>query len=192
MIATGAGHLVFEPLLHLKAAYFTCVGAAWTVYVVRCVRRDPSTLSTWGWRRSGLKPATFCAAAVLVVGAIAVGLAGHSLGHLRFPASMLVLLLAYPVWGYVQQFLLQAFVARNLAALGVRQGFVVPLTALGFGVVHAPEWRLVGACALLGLVFTPIYLRWRNLWPLGLAHAWLGTLAFYWLLGRDPWVEFRS
>ena len=48
---------------------------------------------------------------------------------------------------------------------------------------------LVLATALLGLVFTPIYLRWRNLWPLGLYHGWLGALCYFWVIGRDPLLE---
>jgi hypothetical protein len=41
----------------------------------------------------------------------------------------------------------------------------------------------------LGLVYIPLYLRYRNLWPLGFYHGWLGTLFYLWVLGRDPWVE---
>ena len=48
---------------------------------------------------------------------------------------------------------------------------------------------LMGATAALALLFTPIYLRQKHVIPLGLCHGWLGVLAYYWLLGRDPWVE---
>ena len=41
----------------------------------------------------------------------------------------------------------------------------------------------------LGLLFTPLYLHRQSLLPLGVAHGWLGVLAYYWLLGRDPWLE---
>jgi hypothetical protein len=34
-----------------------------------------------------------------------------------------------------------------------------------------------------------IFLRWRNVWPLGICHGWLGVLFYFWVLGRDPWLE---
>ena len=49
--------------------------------------------------------------------------------------------------------------------------------------------KLVAATGLLGAVFALIYMRWRNLWPLGLYHGWLGVFYYYWILGRDPWAE---
>ena len=58
-----------------------------------------------------------------------------------------------------------------------------------FGAVHLPELKLAAATCLLGLAFTLLYLRWGNLWPLGLCHGWLGVFYYYWVLGRDPWME---
>jgi membrane protease YdiL (CAAX protease family) len=52
-----------------------------------------------------------------------------------------------------------------------------------------PEIPLMLTTFGLGLVYIPLYLRYRNLWPLGLYHGWLGTLFYLWVLGRDPWVE---
>ncbi len=63
------------------------------------------------------------------------------------------------------------------------------LASVLFGAVHLPELRLVAATSLLGLVFTLIYLRWHNLWPLGVYHGWLGVFFCYWVLVRDPWRE---
>ena len=57
------------------------------------------------------------------------------------------------------------------------------------GVAHVPEWPLVAATFGLGLCLVPIYLRYRNLWALGVAHGWLGTFFYLWILGRDPWLE---
>ena len=58
--------------------------------------------------------------------------------------------------------------------------FVAP--ALVFGLLHAIDWRLVLATFLLELVIVPLYLRHRNLWPLGLLHGWLGGLFYLWVL----------
>lgn len=47
----------------------------------------------------------------------------------------------------------------------------------------------MAATFMMGLAFTPMYLRHRNLWPLGIYHGWLGVLTYYWVLARDPWTE---
>jgi membrane protease YdiL (CAAX protease family) len=106
---------------------------------------------------------------------------------------MLPLLILYPVWGLFQQLLVQGIVVRPLA-LGVTP-VVSPATAIAlsaalFGAVHLPDTTLAAATAVMGLVFTPFYLRWNNLWPLGLFHGWLGVTFYFWCLGRDPWAEF--
>lgn len=105
---------------------------------------------------------------------------------------MLPLLALYPIWGLIQQFLVQSLFARNLQrefAVFRSPLRIAPLAALVFSVVHWPDLRLCALTFVLGLVFTPIYLRWRNLWPLGMWHGWLGVFAYFWVLARDPWVE---
>jgi membrane protease YdiL (CAAX protease family) len=113
-------------------------------------------------------------------------------GTLRLHAHLVPLLLLYPLWGLVQQFLVQALVAANLVrvrgALGSRTA-VVSVCAVLFGVVHLPDLALAVATFVLGVAFTVIYLRHRNLWPLGLYHGWLGAIAYFWVLARDPWQE---
>ena len=112
-------------------------------------------------------------------------------GGIAFTARLGILFALYPLWGWIQQFLIQALVVRNLE----RHRFfshpfcLVPASAVLFALVHAPYVPLMLATFGLGLAFTPIYLRWRNLWPLGLYHGWLGALFYVWVLGRDPLLE---
>ena len=49
--------------------------------------------------------------------------------------------------------------------------------------------HLVVATFLLELAIVPLFLLYRNLWPLGLLHGWLGGLFYLWVEGRDLWVE---
>ena len=49
-----------------------------------------------------------------------------------------------------------------------RMANVAPATASAFAIVHWPDWMLVGATFGLGLAFTPMYIRSRNLWPLAI------------------------
>jgi membrane protease YdiL (CAAX protease family) len=66
---------------------------------------------------------------------------------------------------------------------------LVALAALGFAAVHVPDRPLCGATFVLGLVCCTLFLRCRNLWPLGALHGWLGACFYLWVLARDPWAE---
>lgn len=192
LILTGVAHLFFENVLAAKWEFMLCAFAAWSVHLARQIRREPTMWEQWGFRWEHFAATFACAGVVFIVGAIA--LAGIAIHHGEFVMHwhILPLLIAYPLWGLLQQFLLQALLTRNLAAGApwLRSPWrVSPLAASLFALAHWPDTMLMGATFLLGLVFTPMYLRWRNLWPLGLFHGWLGALTYFWLLGRDPWVE---
>jgi hypothetical protein len=192
---TAGLHLVLGRVPSLKGAFIAAALLGWASYIGLRVRRDPSLLEEWGFSRHGLARATLATSVAAAVGFIGMGAIAGAEGALRVHWHMLPLLLLYPLWGLVQQFLVQAIFVRPLC-LGPR-ALVPPVvgTAIAaalFAAVHLPGFRLTIATGLLGLVFTPIYLRWRNLWPLGLFHGWLGVAAYFWLLQRDPWVELLA
>ena len=111
---------------------------------------------------------------------------------LRLDGDVVPLFLLYPIWGVVQQLLVQGMVAANLsdAPGGLGSPYAVtPIAAVLFGAVHVPNWKLTAATFAMGLAFTPLYLRHRNLWPLGLYHGWLGALFYVWVLDRNPWRD---
>jgi len=116
--------------------------------------------------------------------------AGYLRGTLHLNMHLLLIALIYPVWGLAQQFMLQAMVVRNLRRLVPSPFAVTLIGAVLFSAVHLPDLLLAGATVLLALFFIPLYLKDRNIIPLGLAHGLLGALAYFWLLGRDPYLEF--
>ena len=110
-------------------------------------------------------------------------------GYDTYMREMIPLLILYPAWGLVQQFLVQSMVTSNLSDASGWLGSpyaVTPISASLFGGVHVPSWKLTAATFVMGLVFTPLYLRHENLWPLGLYHGWLGVLFYQWVLERNP------
>ena len=186
--ATGTLHPIFVDVLHLKALFIALAFLGWGSYFVLRVRRGRWVLAAWGFRRENLLPASLASAIVLLCGVLAILLAARS-HALAVHWHMAPLFLLYPVWGLVQQFLVQALFVRNLKEAGAPAFLVVLAAGFLFGIVHLPDVKLTLMTAALGLVLTPIYLRWRNLWPLAVCHGWLGVFAYFWLLGRDPWVE---
>lgn len=161
----------------------------WTAYILFRLVREPGLAERWGMRKDNLGKASL--AVLPVLAALAIGMLGYRLlrGWRPLPAEAAWLFLVYPLWGLIQQFVVQALVAANLEALGVRRLFVVPVAAALFGLAHVPDWALSALCAGAGLVWTALFFRTRNLFPLAVSHGWLGALVYYWVLERNPWAE---
>ena len=106
--------------------------------------------------------------------------------------NVVPILLLYPIWGILQQFIVLGIFGRNLKDLkGGKLSFfwVVLLTSIMFSIVHFPFPILVIGTFFLALVYTTLYLKGRNLLVLGIYHGWLAAFFFYCILERDPWVE---
>lgn len=190
VVATGALHLLLRSR-GVNGLFIALASVFWAVYIARHVRQDATAWTRWGFRIDNL-PSAFKGPTVLfVLASSAMGIYGVSAGTLVWHWHVLLLLVLYPLWGILQQFLVQALVVANLAKLAPRHGrtLAIPIGAVLFGAVHYPSPWLMLATGGLGCFFIPWYLRYRNLWPLGLYHGWLGTFFYLWVLGRDPWFE---
>jgi uncharacterized protein len=42
----------------------------------------------------------------------------------------------------------------------------------------------------MALIYTMLYIKFRNLWVLGIFHGWLGCFFYFFVLHRDSWLEF--
>jgi hypothetical protein len=189
VLATGILFLVFENLLDLKLAFLVPCVIGWTAYLVHRLRKDRTLAAQWGIRLDNLS-----SAGPPILGAFALGVAALFAWHLAMgggaiPRGAWILFLIYPVWSFIQQFVLQSLVALNLERLGLSRVAVVPIAAALFGLAHLPDWPLAAICTVAGLVWTAMFLRWRHLPLLALSHAWLGSLTYLWVLQRDPWGE---
>ncbi len=189
LLLTGALFLVFENVLDAKLPFLAAVLPAWGLYAALRLARTGGLAEAWGLGRKGFVEASREAGNWLAVGVGGLLAYRLLLGWRPLPAGAPLVFLAYPVWALAQQFALQALVAGNLDRLGTPRPWAIAVTAALFGLAHLPDWPLVGLCAAAGAVWTALYLRTRNLWPLAVCHAWMGALAYYWILERDPWKE---
>jgi hypothetical protein len=164
----------------------------WAAFVVVRARQNPRAFREWGFRADNLAQASVLPALLFII--IAVGFAVYAAvrEHFHFPLHALPLFLLYPVWGIIQQFLALGVVVNNLEQVDglKRQPVLVALiAAVIFGAVHGDDLRLAAGTFAIELVLVPLYLRYRNLWPLGVLHGWVGGLFYLWVLNRDLWVE---
>jgi hypothetical protein len=191
MLLTGLLHLPFENLWGLKLPYLGVVTVLWITYLALRVRREPGLWREWGVRIDNLRSCLPFYVAVAVP--VFLALLGWRLsgGGAPLGRGWGWVFLVYPAWAFVQEFALQGLLARNLRLAGLPEAAVVAAAGLAFGAAHLPDLPLAGMTAGVGWLWTGSFRRRPNLWILSLSHAWLGTLAFYWVLGRDPWLEMR-
>jgi Type II CAAX prenyl endopeptidase Rce1-like len=192
VLATGILHLVFFEILNAKALFISLALSGWIAYCVIRLAKDRRVIKTWGFGADNLGGSFIASSIVAAIAIAALSVIAKGRGSLSIHWHMLPLILLYPIWGLAQQFLIQALVVGNLNRFSNIIGSSPALTiiaAILFGMVHVPDGTLVTATFLLGLAFTPIYLRWRNLWPLGIYHGILGVFFYFWGLHRDPWLE---
>ena len=188
LLATSALHLVFENVLHAKTPFLAVAVAVWAVYLGWRLQREPGLLRAWGLGTNGLGGGAVACAVIAAAGAVGLYAWARASGRTPLPGDLWVVLGLYAPWALVQQALLNGIVARELAARLPRRGATLAAAAL-FAVAHAPDPRLMGLTLVAAIAWVSVYLRWPNLWPLTAAHAALGTLAYWCVLGRDPFQE---
>ena len=80
----------------------------------------------------------------------------------------------YAIWALLQQFMLQIFFYLRLESILRSSGRAVLATAALFAIAHIPNPFLMLATLAGGLFFCEFYRRYRNLYPVAVAHALLG------------------
>jgi len=189
VVTTGLLHLVFKSL-GAKGLFIALASVSWIGYIVCRVRQDSSLWVKWGFQTKNLSSSFLLPTGIFVIGVSLMAWYGLANGRVLWQGHILLLLLLYPLWGILQQFLVQTLGVANLMALFPTQGWMVamPVGIVLFAVIHFPNGLLMLATGLMAALFIPCYLRDRNLWPLGLYHGWLGTFFYLWVLGKDPWI----
>jgi membrane protease YdiL (CAAX protease family) len=146
------------------------------VLILITVRRRESA-AVLGLQRAGFLPSLWVVGVAVLLAASAVFMAQriHTL-HSHFGRVALDFHFSgYILWAFVQQFLLQDFFLLRLLRLTSNRSLAVVLAALLFSVAHIPNPILVALTFLWGTIACALFLRYRNLYTLGIAHAILGV-----------------
>jgi membrane protease YdiL (CAAX protease family) len=141
--------------------------------------------TTWasreGWTALGLGRKGFLASlwivgAALLLSAIAFFIAWrmHSLHRLHGPTPILLHGWRYIVWSIMQQFLLQSYFLLRLSRL--LPGRIAPIIAAAaiFSLAHLPNPILTPVTLVWGVIACVLFLRYRNIYTLGIAHGVMG------------------
>ena len=100
------------------------------------------------------------ATAVMAAATLLVGAVGGGFRPIRM-ARLIDLCATYAGWGLAQQYILQTLVLRRLQLAGLPAATAAAAAAVVFGLVHSPNWWLVGATASAGFVWCRLFFGTR-------------------------------
>ena len=150
--------------------------AAAAVVILTIVSWDG--LDAMGLRRKNFFRSLWIVGAALIV-ALVAGLIAAGLHTLQLRGGLVWLLKnfwVYAIWSGVQQFLLLCFFLPRILRLIPNERLAALATAGLFALAHLPNPILATATIVWGIVACLVFLRYRNLYPLALAHAILGIM----------------
>jgi membrane protease YdiL (CAAX protease family) len=139
-----------------------------------------TTAQSMGLRSANFLRSLWIVAVALLISALSIAIAIHfqTLHREHGPIAFVKRYWGYALWSFVQQLLLQDFFLRRLRLLLPTTGLAALTTATIFSIAHLPSPVLTTVTFLMGLAACLLFLRYRNLYPLAIAHAILGiTLA---------------
>jgi Type II CAAX prenyl endopeptidase Rce1-like len=146
------------------------------VLVSHALRREnPASL---GFRVANLKSALYAlapAAAILAIALLAIGAIFHTIRPVPLNSALGSLAL-YCFWGLFQQYLLNGYFLNRFVKIS--PAFAPLIAAIAFSAIHTPNWFLIIVTFFAGFVCAKMYLKFRNLYALGLAHGVIGFLLY--------------
>jgi membrane protease YdiL (CAAX protease family) len=157
-----------NPLQHIL--YWVAFGL-----IVAIVALRKQSLESLGLVGRNLLASIWIVGAALLLGGVSVLVADrlHTLHSLFGQARIFSHVWGYLVWSFMQQFLLQIFFLSRLLRV-TSPAKAVAIAASLFAVAHIPSPILAAATLVWGTCSCLLYLKYRNLYVLGLAHGILG------------------
>jgi hypothetical protein len=133
-------------------------------------------LETMGLRRTNFHRSLWAVGVALAVATVAVALAFrlHTLQLPASPARFVSHYGAYAIWALVQQLGLQCFFLSRLLRLLPGEIPAAGMAAVLFAIAHLPSPILMLATLIWGFLACLLFVRYRNLYSLAIAHAILG------------------
>ena len=161
---------------------------AFITWIVVTTVSERRRLRELGLGLTGIRGASIA----LVVGVIAAGLilcAAWMLGTLRplYGSRPLPHAFGYLLWATVQEFILNSYFFLTLEELLPRSRDAMIGAVVLFTLAHIPNPVLLVGTLLASIFFVSVFRRYRNIYPLGVAHGILGLALA--LSVPDIWIR---
>ena len=178
--------------LMMRAFYIAGISLFWLIYIFYRFSVNRNILSFWGFKKEFLKKTIIFLSPLVFLSIIVSILYGYFKNGLLITWSIIPILILYPMWGIIQQYLMLGIISQSLLTIleAERKRFVIIfLVSFFFGLIHYPTYFLMIFTFIMEVVFITVYFKWRNLWAIGIAHGWIATFLLYYVLERDLWTE---
>jgi hypothetical protein len=186
---TNKAQCAQRALLELGVGYTLIIATVWTANPTQRVLYwlafawivATSWASRQGWTalglgRTGLLQSLWIVGVALFFSALAILVAArtHRLHPLHGPTPLIMHVGGYIVWSMMQQFLMQSYFLLRL--LRLLPGKVAPIITASvlFSLAHLPNPILTPLTLVWGTIACALFLRYRNIYALGLAHGIMG------------------
>jgi hypothetical protein len=186
---TIQSRFAWRDLLELVVGYALILATVWTAnpaqrifywlafaWIVGTTWARRESWTTLGLGRKGLLQSLWIVGAALLLSGLAIfiTLRTHRLHRLHGPTPVLLHGWGYIVWSLMQQFLLQSYFLLRL--LRLLPGKAMPIMAAAgiFALAHLPNPVLTPITLVWGIVACILFLRYRNIYALGVAHGIMG------------------
>ena len=192
VLLTAAGKFIFINYLEWRLPFIAVAILAWVVYILYRRKTEPGILHYWGFRTDNFNHVLKMVLPFGILAVLACLVVGFYKHTLNITWHIIPILIFYPIWGIVQQYLLISLTAGNLSdmkGLNLNKSIIILLSALLFAAVHYPFLWLIAGTFLLALFYGLIFIKERNIYVLGLFHGWLAAIFYYAVLERDPFME---
>jgi CAAX prenyl protease-like protein len=185
----NAAHSIRRDLVELAIAYGLILLVIWTprtwqrhlwwitaavIGIIACISFD--SLKAMGLTTVNFFRSLWVTGAALLVAALALFIAVelHTLHLPSGPILFIKIYWEYALWACVQQFLLLGFFLPRFLRLMPGTNSAAILAACLFAFAHLPNPILTPITLIWGLVACLLFLHYRNLYPLAMAHAIVG------------------
>jgi membrane protease YdiL (CAAX protease family) len=143
------------------------------VWVIFVALRQGRTARELGMGRNGFSGSAWimAAGAAMALAIVAMGAAYGTLHVLHGVGPVATHIAAYALWALMQQFVAQSYFFLQIETLtgSSRKGVIG--SGLIFGLMHIPNPVLLIVTTIGGLLFSAMFCRYRNIYPLAFAHA---------------------
>lgn len=114
VVVTGLGKFIFMDWLDWRLPYISIAILGWITYILYRQKTVKGVLRYWGFRTDNFKEVLLLLLPFGLLSVIAFFIVGYIQGTINITWHILPILIIYPIWGTIQQFLMIGLVAGNL------------------------------------------------------------------------------
>lgn len=192
VVFTALGKFIFMDLLDYRLFYVVFAILCWSLYILARCKKEKDVLKYWGFRFDNFKETLMMILPFGILAIISFLVIGYNQGTINLSWHIFPILITYPLWGVMQQFLTIGLIAGNLnhlKSVKINKVLIIIFTAVLFSIVHYPSlWLMIGTF-FLAIFYGIVYLKNNNLYVMGLFHGWLGAFFYYTVLDEDPFKD---